>query len=272
MSDMSSQDSTPPPDLSKEREEVLRSFRRSAALTERFMDQYSQMRERLLEVERENQMLRGRLAQDGSAPSSSGTKTPGERAGSQESSSTQPDDSRVLELEEEFAHLASLFVAGTQLLASLTTRGVLRRLRDILGQLIGVRAYTLYFLSNDGLRLVPIASDAVPSERLGAVSVIDSSLGRVLTGLTAKIDEDRDANDLSFDAPPALIPLVAGDRPVGLIVIYGLLPQKARFTRTDFELFRLLGQHAAPALIGASLFEQGGHRLPGAEVIDGISL
>jgi hypothetical protein len=271
MSDISLKESTPPPDLSQEREEVLRSFRRSAALTERFMDQYSQMRERLLEVEEENQKLRGRLAGDGPIPPRVGSSSDAERSSEQESGA-QSDDRRVLELEEEFSHLASLFVAGSQLQASLTTRGVLRRLRDILGQLIGVRAYALYFLASDGSRLVPIASEAVPGERLAAVPVVDSLFGRVLTGLTAKIDEDRDANQLSFEAPLALIPLVASERPVGLIVIYGLLPQKVRFSRTDFELFRLLGQHAASALIGAALFEQNGHRFPGAEAIDGSAV
>jgi GAF domain len=263
MSDVSTKESTPPPDLSKEREEVLRSFRKSAALTERFMDQYAKMRDRLIEVELENHRLRSRLAGDATAPSSRGNV--------EFARESTRSEVRILELEEEFAHLASLFVAGTQLQASLTTRAVLRRLRDILGQLVGARAYAVFFLSSDASRLLPVVSEGVPVEHRQPLAVADSMLGRVMTGLTSKIDEDSEANELSFEAPPAVIPLMADDRAVGVISIFGLLPQKTRFTRTDFELFRLLGQHAAPALIGASLFEQSGHKLPGAESIEGIT-
>jgi hypothetical protein len=267
MSDVPLKESTPPPDLSKEREEVLRSFRRSAALTERFMNQYDRMRDRLIEVELENQRLRGGLVPAGGAAMANGEE--GDAVSFRDPATRS--EVRVVELEEEFAHLASLFVAGSQLQASLTTRGVLRRLNDILGQLVGARAYALFLLSSDGGRLLRVMSEGVPPEYLAPVPAEGSHFGRVLGSLASKIDEDRDANELNFNAPPALIPLAADERPVGLVVIYGLLPQKARFTRTDFELFRLLGQHAAPALIGASLFEQGGHRLPGAEAIERVS-
>jgi len=267
MSENSRKDSTPPPDLSKEREEMLRSFRRNAALTERFMDEYARMRSRLLEVEGENEGLRARLGSPEGEPRGHAGAPP-----SRAKLATEDVDARFAELEEEFAHLASLFVAGNQLHAALTTRSVVRRIRDVLGQLIGAQAYALYFLSSDGTELAPITSEGVPTERLQRMPIQSSRFGEVLKAHKACIEEEHAVNEVNWEAPPALIPLVAEERAVGLIAIYGLLAQKERFTRTDFELFRLLGEHTGPALIGASLFEQSGHRLPGAEVIYSAAL
>ena len=51
---------------------------------------------------------------------------------------------------------------------------------------------------------------------------------------------------------------------VGVIVIYALLAQKERFVTVDLELFKLLGAHAAAALVGAQLSPRR-WQAPGAE-------
>jgi hypothetical protein len=38
------------------------------------------------------------------------------------------------------------------------------------------------------------------------------------------------------------------------VAVFRLLPQKRRFEPLDFELFKLLGAHAATALVGARLY------------------
>jgi GAF domain-containing protein len=88
----------------------------------------------------------------------------------------------------------------------------------------------------------------------------------------ALIEEDRDTNRIDFDHPAVIIPLGVDETAVGAIVIFGTLEQKPRFSHTDFELFKLLGQHAAAALVGAALFEQAARRLPGAEAFRDVSV
>src|SRR5688572_79447 len=56
--------STPPPDLLKERDEVLQSFNRGAKLTEQFMTEYTRMRERVIYLENDNLRLRAQLEAD----------------------------------------------------------------------------------------------------------------------------------------------------------------------------------------------------------------
>jgi hypothetical protein len=65
----------------------------------------------------------------------------------------------------------------------------------------------------------------------------------------------------------ACVPMKIGDGTIGVIVIYSVLPQKECFLPVDFELFKLLGAHAATALMGALLHAQNGGKLPGVDAL-----
>jgi len=60
------------------------------------------------------------------------------------------------------------------------------------------------------------------------------------------------------------LPMRIDDRIVGVIIVYSVLPQKEHFVSVDFELFKMLGAHAASALVGAMLYAAGDARLPDA--------
>jgi GAF domain len=271
--------STPPPDLMKERDEVLQSFNRSARLTEQFMGEYSRMRTRLLEVEDENFRLRAQLEADDKVArllrqveNLERERTDLLKRTERAEKAQDRFDERFGEVETEFSQLANLFVASNQLHASLSPRGVTRRIKEILAQLVGAESYAMYFLSADGRELLPMASEGVPGDKLLPLQLEGTLVGRVLLGHSAKIDEERDVHVPDYNDPPAIVPLVVDERAVGAIVIYSTLEQKPRFSRTDFELFKLLGQHAAAALVGAALFEGGGHKLPGADAFRDVSI
>ena len=57
------------------------------------------------------------------------------------------------------------------------------------------------------------------------------------------------------------IPLRMRDQVLGVIVIHSLLEQKEAFTPMDDELFTLLGEHAATALLAAQLYLQSKRKL-----------
>ena len=67
---------------------------------------------------------------------------------------------------------------------------------------------------------------------------------------------------MNFEQPSALIPLFVDERVVALIAIFATLEQKSSFNQLDVELFRLLEQHAAKALVAAALFEAAERKLP----------
>lgn len=271
--------STPPPDLMKERDEVIQSLSRGVRLTEHFVREYTRMHERVIALEQDNARLRAQLEADDAMARllAEVEKLEEERrlllTRTQKAEQAQDQfDERFNEVELEFSSLANLYVASNQLHASLSPRGVVRRIKEVLAQLVGAESYAMYLTSADGKELVPIASEGVPGGKLVSVPTEGSRIGKVVQAGSASIDEERPPNAVDFDNPTVIIPLIVDETTVGAVAIFATLEQKPYFSHTDFELFKLLGQHAASALVGASLFDAAGRKLPGADAFADLSV
>jgi hypothetical protein len=272
-------DKAAPPDLKSERDRFVRSFSRGARLTDEFIAEYERLLERLAALEAENANLRAQVAADRAVRDLVQKIERLEAEKSDLLSRTTRAEAisnqfttRVQEVESEFSNLANLYVASNQLHSSLSPRGVTRRIKEVLAQLVGAERYSMYLANEEGTELVPIASEGVPGGELQPVPVQGSRLGAVLESGEAKVEEDGDPSHGELDRPAAVIPLVVDERVVGVIAIFSTLAQKKRFDAVDFELFRLLGQQAAAALVSASLFAQADRRLPGLEAFLDLSV
>jgi GAF domain-containing protein len=98
----------------------------------------------------------------------------------------------------------------------------------------------------------------------GASAVIERVF---LTGIASITNDPKRA---SLKAPAACVPMRVEDDVVGVIVVYTLLEQKHSFLRVDHELFKLLGAHAAVALIGAELYARAGGVRPSLESLSEV--
>jgi len=268
----SAESNSPAPDLKSERDRFVKSFSRGARLTDEFIQDYERLLDRLGVLEAENANLRTQVAADRAVRD---LVQKIERLEAEKSdllsrttkaeAATHHFTNRVQEVESEFSNLANLYVASNQIHSSLSPRGVTRRIKEVLAQLVGAERYSMYLANQDGTELVPIASEGVPGDALLPVPVAGSRLGEVLQKGEALVEEDADPSGGGLDRPAAVIPLLVDERVVGVIAIFSTLAQKKRFDAVDFELFRLLGQQAAAALVSASLFAQAERRLPGLE-------
>jgi len=270
---------SPPPDLKSERDRFVKSFSRGARLTDEFIRDYERLLDRLATLDAENANLRAQVAADRAVRDLvqkiellEAEKSDLLSRTTKAEAITNQFTTRVQEVESEFSNLANLYVASNQLHSSLSPRGVTRRIKEVLAQLVGAERYSMYFANQDGTELVPIASEGVPGGELLPVPVAGSRLGDVLKSGEAAVEEDGDPSRGGLDRPAAVIPLVVDERTVGVIAIFSTLSQKKRFDAVDFELFRLLGQQAASALVSASLFAQAERRLPGLEAFLDLSV
>lgn len=269
---------SPPPDLKRERDQLLQSISGGTRLTEEFVKEHDRLQDQLRQLEAENARLRAKVEADLAVRELldkiqqleqekrdlAGRFHAAEAAQSQVSA-------RVEEIEAEFANLANLFVASNQLHASLTPRGVMRRIKEVLAQLVGAEKYCVYFANPDRTELVPIAFEGVPGQDLSPVQVESAPLGDVFRSGSAAVIEG-DPSKGTTKSPAAVLPLTVDDQAVGVIAIFSTLSQKTRFDTIDFELFKLLGQHAAAALVGASLFAQAERKVPGLEAFIDLSV
>lgn len=269
----------PTTDLRSERDQFLQKFSRGTRLNEEFVRDYEELERRLRALESENTSLRAKVEADDAVrellrkidlleQDKAELLSRFRRAEAMSSTVS----ARVQEVEVEFANLANLFVASNQIHSSLSPRGVTRRIKEVLAQIVGAERYCMYFINPEGTELVPIASEGVPGASLLPVRVAGTKIGDVFRAGSALVDEDSDPSKGSFDKPAAVIPLTVDDRVVGVIAIFSTLLQKARFDTVDFELFKLLGQQAAAALVAASLFARGDRKLPGLEAFLDLSV
>jgi GAF domain-containing protein len=270
---------SPSQDLRSERDRFVKSFTRGSRLTDEFIQDYERLLDRLTALEGENANLRAQVAADRAVRE---LVQKIERLEAEKSDllsrTTRAEQNahqfttRVQEVESEFSNLANLYVASNQLHSSLSPRGVTRRIKEVLAQLVGAERYSMYLANVDMTELVPIASEGVPGSELSPVPIADSRLGEVFRSGEAKVEEEKNPSQGDLNRPAAVIPLVVDERVVGIIAIFSTLSQKTRFDAVDFELFRLLGQQAAAALVSASLFAQADRRLPGLEAFLDLSV
>lgn len=275
----SAESNSPSPDLKSERDRFVKSFSRGSRLTDEFIQDYERLLERLATLEGENANLRAQVAADRAVRELVQKIELLEAEKSDLLSRTNRAEAishqfttRVQEVESEFSNLANLYVASNQIHSSLSPRGVTRRIKEVLAQLVGAERYSMYLANQDFTELVPIASEGVPGNDLLPVPIAGSRLGEVLQSGEAKVEEDKNPSQGDLNRPAAVIPLVVDERVVGVIAIFSTLSQKTRFDAVDFELFRLLGQQAAAALVSASLFAQADRRLPGLEAFLDLSV
>src|SRR5215510_846775 len=215
---------SPPPDLKSERDKFVKTFTRGSRLTDEFIHDYERLLDRLQELESENAGLRARIAADRAVRD---LVTKIEKLESEKSELlsrtnraeqiTNQFTARVQEVEAEFANLANLYVASNQLHSSLSPRGVTRRIKEVLAQLVGAERYCMYLTNADATELVPIAFEGVPGGKLTPVPVTGTRIGEVQRTGEAAVNEEGDPSRGALDEPAAIIPLSVDERVVGVI-------------------------------------------------------
>jgi len=254
-----------PHDLTARREEFLRSFvRRGVELTEELLGENRIMQERVFALEQDNARMRAQLASD-DAIRELLTKIEGlerERSllmsrSTQLESVTRQAEGRYREIEHDLTELASLYVAGDQLASHLEPRRVVRNISELLEQLVGVRSFVLYRVDPSGAQATPLATHGPAADRAPTLSLSDGGpiADACLTGVVWVADHiDPTARSTPSEIKPiAIVPLVAGEQAVAVIVVLELLPHKVRWEAVDRELFNLLSRRAPVSLIAAGL-------------------
>lgn len=260
----------PPEDLKRERDAFIEQFfRKGAQLTEEILGENKRLMQRIADLEAENGKLRAHIASDSAMRDLLKKIEELEREKLLLMSHTSEMQAvstkysvHFAEVEDELAHLANLYVAVSQLHSAHSVRTVLRTLKELLAQFVGAAAYAVYLATADRKQLYSIASEGLNPSDIARVSAEEGPLGD--TFLKGELYNPRsiDTSKGTVSAPAAVIPLLLEGRPIGVIALFSTLTQKTEFSGVDSELFKLLGDHAASALVNARLFTDAGRTMP----------
>jgi GAF domain-containing protein len=171
---------------------------------------------------------------------------------------------RFHEMEEELSKLANVYVASYQLHSTLSVVRVIQHLKELLQQLVGADRYAVYMADPARKNLLLVASEHLDEKKHARISLNAddaSTAERVFLTGQAHVTEGP-LSKSNERHPAAVLPMHFDERVVGVIAIHTVFAQKPSFGPVDFELFKMLGAHAASALAGALLYAAADAKLP----------
>jgi nitrate/nitrite-specific signal transduction histidine kinase len=145
-------------------------------------------------------------------------------------SSSRDLSRRYTEVEQQNSDLTNLYVASNRLHESLDRSEVLAAIQEIIINLVGSEELAVFELNEDGTALELAGSFGIEPKRFDKIPLTEG--GTLLRG----------------EKMAACVPLMLGDRTVGAVALFSLLPQKAGLERIDLDLLELLRAQAGLAL------------------------
>lgn len=162
---------------------------------------------------------------------------------------SQADDPIHTSLREELDRLTNLYVASSRLHESLDRGEVLRAIQEILINLLGSEELAVFELSEDRSALELVDSFGVEREKFARIPLGSGSIGKV-----AEAGQAVEGTEGLI----ACVPLMLGERAVGAVALFSLLPQKTGgLQQVDRELLDLLRAQAGVALYCTRLLKRG---------------
>jgi hypothetical protein len=161
---------------------------------------------------------------------------------------------RYINVERQNSDLISLYVASYRLHSTLEYNEVLQIVTEIVINMIGAEVFGVYVIDEKAKCLELISQEGFAGNATQSVPLGVGVLGEAAAkGDVYIAPAGTDMQTVGSD-PIACIPLKVGERNMGVIAIYRLLLQKDMFQEIDFQLFELLGGHAATAIYVAKLY------------------
>ena len=178
---------------------------------------------------------------------------------------TQRFSQDYLEVEQQNQNLANLYVASYRLHGTVDRGELMRAIQEIASNLVGSEEMAVFELSEDARVLSLATSLGVDAARYRELPADRGLIGQALRSGDVYVADASSASRAEGEENlSACIPLVVGNRPLGVIAIFRLLSHKPQIEDVDRELFELLAAQASVALYCTRL-----HALHGAEILGG---
>ncbi len=255
-------------DPNKRAEEFLQVFKKGAEFTQDLLKENERLRFRIVKLEESHRGLEQGAEESGVTAELRRKVESLEREKAeiidrikQVEEENQGFANRYVEIEEENNMLANLYIASYQLHSTLDFREVLQIILEIVINLIGAEEFGILLLDEKTNRLEPVASEGVETSDLPSVNVGQGVIGEAVKTGENYFIESMEGYQRTFEKPIVCIPLKIKEHVIGVIVIYKLLVQKSEFTNVDYELFTLLGGHAATAIFSSRMYSDSERKL-----------
>lgn len=201
------------------------------------------LHQRLLALERECASLRA--AQDSS-----------QRRISELEQENHEFANQLVQVEDVNNNLTNLYIASSRLHSTLDRQETLEIIKEVVINFVGAEKFAVFIFDDSEKSLKFETGEGFEDdETLPQVNLGEGLLGEVAQKGENYFSEAMTNLEAHDPAEPLVaIPLMIHGELLGLLAIYQLFIQKEQLASIDYQLFSMLGEHAATALFSSTLY------------------
>lgn len=165
---------------------------------------------------------------------------------------------QFVQVEEVNNNLTNLYIASSRLHSTLDREEALAIIKEVVINFVGAEKFAiLVYDDNEDVLRYETGEGFDEDEPFPEVKLGEGTLGQTAEKKEDYFTEGSISSGSSDPADPLVaIPLVIHDEVIGLLAIYRLFVQKDQLDPIDFQLFSMLGEHAATALFSSALYSK----------------
>ncbi len=163
---------------------------------------------------------------------------------------------QLVKVEEVNNNLTNLYLASSRLHSTLDREETLDIIKEVVINFVGAEKFAvlLYNKANNELRF-ETGEGFEDTEQLPTIQASGGVLGEVIaTGENYFCNGSVTNGSDDLLTPIVAIPLKTQQHLIGVLAVYRLFIQKEQLESIDYQLFSMLGEHAATALFSSSLY------------------
>ncbi len=163
---------------------------------------------------------------------------------------------QLVQVEEVNNNLTNLYIASSRLHSTLDRVETLDIIKEVVINFVGAEKFAVFLFDQKRRSLLYETGEGFEN----ADNFPEIPLGEGVLGETATKAENyffsgsvsEGSDDILF--PIVAIPLIIHGQMIGVLAIYRLFIQKEQLESIDYQLFSMLGEHAATALFSSTLY------------------
>ncbi|OQY16649.1 MAG: hypothetical protein B6I36_09985, partial [Desulfobacteraceae bacterium 4572_35.1] len=163
---------------------------------------------------------------------------------------------QLVQVEDVNNNLTNLYIASSRLHSTLDRSETLEIIKEVVINFVGAEKFAVFLFDKKTKTLSFETGEGFEENE----NFADIPLGKGVLGETAASTENyfhkgsiADGSD-DIDAPIVAIPLIIHEQMIGILAIYRLFIHKEQLETIDYQLFSMLGEHAASALFSSTLY------------------
>jgi len=163
---------------------------------------------------------------------------------------------QLVQVEDVNNNLTNLYVASSRLHSTLDREETLEIIKEVVINFVGAEKFAIFLHDKGSNKLCFETGEGFEDEEdFPEVKLGEGLLGEAATSkknyfVAGAIGEGSD--DLL--TPIVAIPLIIQGKMIGVLAVYRLFIQKEQLDSIDYQLFSMLGEHAATALFSSTLY------------------